>query len=182
MQLSIALQRRAAWPVLFVAALALGLTACPAPDQGGGTATERATGSETKVASDEAGLIAAHKEFIRAYENGDAERIAALLDPTRRLHIFHPFLENRFDGIEAAREGLARMTARLGESSWTEVHPSVMTEGNIGWVTAQVLIKSPNLPEPFVGRGTEIWIKYDDGWRLIHGHWSMNAELVSLGR
>lgn len=179
MQLSIALQRRAAWPVMFVAALALGLTACPAPDQGGAASTNK---TEPQAASDEAGLIAAHKELIQAYEKADPEQIAALLDPTRRLHIFHPFLENRFDGIEHAKEGLGRMMARLGETSWTEVHPSVMTEGNLGWITSQVLIKSANLDEPFVGRGTEIWIKYDDGWRLIHGHWSINGELASLGR
>ena len=153
MRLSIALRRRAAWALFFVAALVLGLTACPTPDRRGASANEdAAAGNEPLPASDEAGLIAAHKELIRAYENGDSEQFAALLDPTRRLHIFHPFVENRFDGIEDAREGLGRMMARLGEATWTEVHPSVMTEGNIGLVTAQVLIKSPNLPEPFVGR------------------------------
>lgn len=182
MQLLTAVQRRAAWSVLLVAALSLGLTACPAPEsEQAAPAGDSGAAAEPDSAMDEAGLIAAHKEFVRAYEKGDADAVAALLDPTRRLHIFHPFVENRFDGIDDAKEGLARMMTRLGEASWTEVHPRVMVDCDLGWITYEVLIKASKLDEPFVGRGTEIWYHYQDGWRLTHGHWSMNGELTSFG-
>ena len=92
--------------------------------------------------------------------------------------IFHPFLEDRFDGIEEAKAGLAKMTERLSDVSWTEVHPVVLLDGDVGWVTSQVLIKAGSMDQPFVGRGTEVWLRYEDGWRLVHGHWSVNGELA----
>ena len=36
----------------------------------------------------------------------------------------------------------------------------------------------PGQYQLFVGRGTEVWLHYEDGWRLVHGHWSMNGELA----
>ena len=92
--------------------------------------------------------------------------------------IFHPFLENRFNGIGEVDQGLSRMFGELGSVSWLEAHGKIVMEGNVGWFTSHVLIKSPALPNPFVGRGTEIWVHGPGGWRLKHAHWSENAELV----
>ena len=165
---------RTCWTIALTALLAFGGCAAPSTTD---EATPAATDEPVAIA-DESALIAAHKELIQAFENGEAETIGRLLDPTRKLLIFHPFLENRFDGIEDATAGLSRMTARMTNVDWTEVHPAVLLDGDVGWITSQVLIKADSMEQPFVGRGTEIWLHYEDGWRLVHGHWSVNGELA----
>jgi ketosteroid isomerase-like protein len=128
--------------------------------------------------SDEGAVIAAHRELIRAFQEGDTDAALELLVPNDSLLIFHPFLENRFGGYEETREGLTRMMGRVKELEWTEVHQSLDMEGNVAWFTSQILVKAPGLEPPFVGRGTEIWIRHHGNWRLSHGHWSEHARLA----
>ena len=139
---------------------------------------DEATSVEEQDGLDEMGLIAAHKALIAAMEAGDVAALTALLDPSPDLLIFHPFLENRFNGIGEVDNGLSRMFEELGPVNWTEAHGKISMEGNVAWVTSHVLIKCPSMPNPFVGRGTEIWAHGPGGWRLRHAHWSENAELV----
>jgi len=159
-----------------VVGLCLAAFSCAGPDGSG--VQEEAVQVADAEGPDEMGLIAAHKAFIAAMESGDVAGLTALLDPSPSLIIFHPFLENRFNGIGEVDQGLSRMFVELGSVSWTEAHGKIDMEGNVGWLTAHVLIKSPALPTPFVGRGTEIWVHGPGGWRLKHAHWSENAELV----
>jgi ketosteroid isomerase-like protein len=62
------------------------------------------------------------------------------------------------------------------EMSWTEVHPALQVRGDVAWLTYNVLAESPDLEHPFIGRGTEIWVRHNDEWRLAHGHWSAQPE------
>ena len=152
--------------------VACGETSPPAGDAGGEPAGPTADAGEGEEA-----VIAAHRAFVRAFEARDAQAVAALLDPRPGLLIFHPLVENRFDGTDEAREGLARMFARLSSLEWTEVHQQLEVEGSVAWLTSQVLLQSPDLASPFAGRGTEIWVRLDGQWRLTHGHWSEHAGL-----
>lgn len=154
--------------------LCLGMIACAT----GETPVEEATQPGEAAAPDEMGLIAAHKSLIQAMEAGDVAALTALLDPSPDLLIFHPFMENRFNGIGEVDQGLSKMFEELGTLNWTEAHGKIDLHGNVGWITSHVLIRSAALPNPFVGRGTEIWVHGPGGWRLNHAHWSENAELV----
>jgi ketosteroid isomerase-like protein len=148
--------------------MGLGIVACQAPPDEG-----EASGADAVESTvDETAIIEAHKALIRSYETADYQAFVALLAPGPELLIFHPYLENRFDGLEQAEQRLGVMFERLGEATWTEVHPAILVEGDIGWVTSHVLLNSPNMDRPFVGRGTEIWRRYEEGWRLVHAHWS----------
>ena len=159
--------------------LALGL-ALGAPGCGERADPQAEAPRQAPVASaeEEQSLIDAHLALIAAFQNLDADAFVALLEPTQPLLIFHPLLENRFDGRDEAREGVARMFSRMDDVSWTDVHPTVMIRGELAWVTSQILVTSSHMSDPFVGRGTEIWIRGDDGWKLIHGHWSEHAKLA----
>jgi ketosteroid isomerase-like protein len=159
---------------LLVLALCLVAFACGGAESPGDAAASTAEPEDP----DDMGLISAHKALISAMEAGDVVALTALLDPSHDLLVFHPFIENRFNGIGEVDQGLSQMFGELGTVSWTEAHGKIGMEGNVGWVTSHVLIKSPALPNPFVGRGTEIWVHGPGGWRLKHGHWSENAELA----
>jgi ketosteroid isomerase-like protein len=167
-----------ALPVLCIG---LVVAACSGGGEGA-SGTTAAGGSEAAGAADEMGVIAAHKQLIDAMEAGDVAAMTALMDPSTNLLIFHPFIENRFEGIGEVDAGLGKMFGELGPVSWTEAHASIGIEGDVAWLTAHVLIKSPALPSPFVGRGTEIWVHRPGGWRLTHAHWSENAELAGAIR
>ena len=167
------------WPIaVVICALVVTCLSCQAPSE---PALDRsAEPSEVSMVarSDEGAVISAHRALIRAFQEGDAEAALGLLEPKESLLIFHPYLENRFDGYEEVREGLTRMMRRLSDLEWTEVHQALDIEGNVAWVTYQILVKAPGLETAFVGRGTEIWVRRHGQWRLAHGHWSEHARLA----
>lgn len=164
--------------ILSTLVLAVALVGCPGGDRGPDEAATKADSDLPADGEDEMGVIAAHQALIAAMEAGDVAAVTALMDPTANLLVFHPFVENRFDGIGEVDEGLDVMFGHLGPVSWTEAHSSLDMEGNVAWMTSHVLIKTPEMPGPFVGRGTEIWVLRPGGWRLTHAHWSENAEVA----
>ena len=121
-------------------------------------------------------LVVAHRGLVEAFERGDVEAICDLLYPSQELLVFHPLLRGRFNSVERIRAALPAMFDAMGPATWTDVHPMVVAEGEVAWVTSDVLIEAGRLAEPFVGRGTEIWVHEDGRWRLIHGHWSTVPE------
>ena len=150
--------------------LALATVACQGP-----TPTVNDTGdpgpARSEPAAEEA-VIEAHEALVRAYETGDTDAFLSLLWPSADLMIFHPLVEDRFDGIEEARSEVGRMFGRLGGASWIEVHPALFVEGDVAWFTSHVLVEAPGVDHKFVGRGTEVWVRRDGIWLLAHGHWS----------
>ncbi len=131
-----------------------------------------AAAAERDVAADEQAVLEAHRKLIEAYQEGSIDGFSWLLTSSPDLVIFHPLERARFIGKEAAREGLLEMFGHLREAEWTEAHTALTLQGDVAWLTSEVLIESPSLRAPFLGRGTEIWVREDGGWRLVHGHWS----------
>jgi ketosteroid isomerase-like protein len=168
-------------PFLLAAAVCAVLIGCATGGSEEGAAASAGEGAALGE-SDEMGLISAHKALIKAMEASDVAAVTALVDPSADLIVFHPFLENRFDGIGEVDEGLGRMFEQLGGLTWTESHAAIGLEGNAGWVTSHVMIKSGAFERSFVGRGTEIWVNGPGGWRLKHAHWSQNASLSGTVR
>ncbi len=160
--------------ILILAASAALIAACaPAPSSPASqTPPPQAAPAASQATSGEPALIEAHQALHQALGSQNVEGVVALLDSSPKLLIFHPLLEDRFDSIDAVRSKLPEMFKHLGKASWTEVHPEAVQIGNVGWITSNLLIESPALPSPFIGRGTEIWVKEANGWRLIHAHWS----------
>ena len=165
-----------------ICALVVTCLSCQAPSEPDASGSAEPPEISMVARSDEGAVISAHRTLIRAFQEGDVETAMGLLEPEDGLLIFHPFLENRFDGYEEVREGLTRMMRRVTGLEWTEVHQTLDIEGNVAWLTAQILIKAPGLEPPFVGRGTEIWVRRHEQWRLAHGHWSEHARLASNRR
>jgi ketosteroid isomerase-like protein len=165
-------------PIVVVCTLVLACLSCQAPPEPELSRSGEPSEVSMVARSDEGAVIAAHREWIRAFQDGDVDAALALLVPNDRLLIFHPYLENRFGGHEETREGLTRMMGRLKDLEWTEVHQTLDMQGNVAWFTSQILIKASGLEPPFVGRGTEIWIRHKGDWRLSHGHWSEHARLA----
>ena len=132
--------------------------------------------------ADRQAVVEAHETLLAAYEHGDIEAFIAGLDPTAELLIFHPRIRARFDGVDKVREEMGGMFARLAGAAWSDHHAVVQVKGDVAWITAHTLIESPNLDPPFTGRGTEIYVRRPEGWKLTHGHWSALPEDRSMPR
>jgi ketosteroid isomerase-like protein len=158
--------------VLVLPVLAAG---CPSGGGPGGPVNEDPPVASTTAADE---VLAAHQSLIDAFEAADLDTAVALLEPSEGLVVFHPFLENRFEGRDECRLGLQRMMARLPDLQWSEVDRRIEIRNDVAWLTAQVLVKVPVLERPFVGRGTEVWVRRQGRWLLAHGHWSEHARLA----
>lgn len=157
--------RGRAWPLVAVW-VALTVACAPAPEP---PATATAT---RDVAADEQAVLEAHRKLIESYQEGSIDGFSWLLSSDPDLVIFHPRTHSRFNGKDEVRQGLLEMFGKLQDAEWTEAHTALSIEGDVAWLTSDVLVESPSLSEPFLGRGTEIWVREDGGWRLVHGHWS----------
>jgi ketosteroid isomerase-like protein len=146
--------------------LALGSTGC-SPTGSDAAAPEAVVDAELEQA-----VITAHQSLMRAYEEQSIDQFVLLLSRSPRLVIFHPRSTHRFDGLDQVRANLGLMFERLDQATWTEAHPQVVVHGETAWVTAHVLVESPSIDTPLMGRSTEIWILEEGAWKLIHGHWS----------
>ena len=138
--------------------------------------------SVVDTTADRQAVVEAHEALLSAYERGDIEAFVAGLDPTAELLIFHPRIRARFDGVDKVREEMGGMFARLAGAAWSDHHAIVQVKGDVAWITAQTLIESPNLDPPFTGRGTEIYVRRPEGWKLTHGHWSALPDDWSMPR
>ena len=62
------------------------------------------------------------------------------------------------------------------------VDPHIEVSGDIAWVTswfrAQADVQGTPLPE--LSRATEIWKRTDDGWKMVHGHWSFGGPVAGV--
>lgn len=157
------------FPACALVACGLVVLACgsPAPVE-----IEPVTDPEADVGA----VLAAHDAMVSAFGRSDADAFAAMLDGSSGFLLFHPMTESRYDLEELRSGSFEDMFAMLRDSHWTDVHLAVDVSGDAAWITSHVLIESPQLPMPFVGRGTEIWVRSESGWRLRHGHWSENPE------
>lgn len=165
-------------PIVVICTLVMACLSCQAPGESEANRSGEPSEVSMVARSDEGAVIAAHRDLIRAFQEGDADAVLELLVPNERLLIFHPFLENRFGGYDETRAGLTRMFERVKDVEWTEVHQTLDMEGNVAWFTSQILVKASGIEPPFVGRGTEIWIRHHGDWRLSHAHWSEHARLA----
>ena len=165
---------------LMAACIGLSVMACGGPVEQAPAEPEPTV--EDVAAAKMDAVIRAHTALTAAYQAADAEAFKALLDSSPELTVFHPVIQNRFGSPEELMGQLAVMFERLGEIEWTDAHPVIVVEGDVAWVTSNVLIESPALDRAFVGRGTEIWVLRGGEWRLIHGHWSENPEIRPASR
>jgi hypothetical protein len=115
----------------------------------------------------------AHTKLLQAYASVNVDDLTALLEPSKRLLIFHPRGDLSFDSLPSVRWGIERMMSKVGPSTWlNESHSKINVVGDVAWHTYYMTMEWDGLAEPIRTRGTEIWVRHAAGWRLVHAHWS----------
>jgi ketosteroid isomerase-like protein len=97
----------------------------------------------------------------------------------RDVMYFDPFLPQRIDGLPALRQYYSELRGKISVDSYEIVDPEVQMHGEVAILTFR-----------FVSRGggdemrwntTEVYLRYGDGWRIVHTHWSFTQpELAGL--
>ena len=148
-----------------VIACLLATTSCAPPDSG-------PRGGAIDPSADRAAVLAAHQKLFAAMETGDSRGFVELLDDDPAFAIFHPRLRSEFDAEDLSDGSLEGMICRLAGAQWSEVDVEVAVAGDVAWIRSHLLIESPSMTSAFLGRGTEVWVRQGERWRLRHGHWS----------
>lgn len=122
--------------------------------------------------AERAAVLEAHDRLFQAIETGDSGGFVTWLDDDPSFAIFHPRGRSAFGPDDLANGSLEGMICRLAGAQWSEVDVEVTVSGEVAWVRSHLLIESPAMAGPFLGRGTEVWVRREGRWRLRHGHWS----------
>jgi ketosteroid isomerase-like protein len=122
-------------------------------------------------------IINMERAALDRWGRGDPEGFLEICAP--EVVYFDPFLPQRLDGLNTLRKYYAELRGKIHIDSYEIVDPIVQVDGDVAILTFC-----------FVSRGggdemrwntTEVYRRGDDGWRIIHTHWSFTQpELASL--
>ncbi len=148
---------------------------------GGLVASARGAASDDALEADRQAVRAAHERLMKAYSTMKVEHVTRLLDDSEDLRLFHPRGTLDFESISVVEWGLEQMWSRVGAAEWLDESANqVVVNGDVAWHTYAMRVQWKKGAD-IKARGTEIWIRRDDGWRLTHAHWSENDEPAGPG-
>ena len=113
-------------------------------------------------------LLALERKAMDGWLRGDPDPQLAILDPD--VTYIHDVVGKRLDGLSAVKEFYAPYRGAPLFDSYEILGPKVQTIGDVAVLTYQL--------EQRVGaatrywNGTQVYVKRQDGWRIIHSHWS----------
>jgi len=116
-------------------------------------------------------LAQAHSDLDR-WSQGDAEGYGqSAADDVTYFH--NTPAHARVDGINAFRDYLSALHGQIPPHKYEIVDPKVQLYGDVGIFTLQYHAFSPDGEPLAQGRGTSVYRGTDDGWEMVHTHWSV---------
>jgi ketosteroid isomerase-like protein len=122
-------------------------------------------------------IIKMERVALDRWGRGDPDGFLEISAP--EVVYFDPFLPQRIDGLSTLRKYYAELRGKIHIDSYEIVDPHVQVHGDVAILTFG-----------FVSRGggdemrwntTEVYRRGEDGWRIIHTHWSFTQpELAGL--
>ena len=120
-------------------------------------------------------IINMERAALDRWGRGDPDGFLEISAPD--VAYFDPFLPERIDGLSALRKYYAELRGQIFIDSYEIVDPEVKVQGDIAILTYC-----------FVSRGggdemrwntTEVYRLGDDGWRIVHTHWSFTQPVLA---
>jgi ketosteroid isomerase-like protein len=120
-------------------------------------------------------IINMERAALDRWGRGDPDGFLEISAPD--VAYFDPFLPGRIDGLSALRKYYAELRGQIFIDSYEIVDPEVKVQGDIAILTYC-----------FVSRGggdemrwntTEVYRLGDDGWRIVHTHWSFTQPVLA---
>jgi len=125
------------------------------------------------LAAEEESIKAVMVAMWDAIEKGDADRYATYVHPD-----FTQFLEKDSVlgvGKEREVEAIRKYTSVAANVHTEMIDPHVTIKNNVGWITYYWQDSGTKNDIPFTshGKSTRIFVKENDRWLCIHGHYTL---------
>jgi ketosteroid isomerase-like protein len=92
---------------------------------------------------------------------------------------FDPFIPQRIDGLDALRQYYAELRGTISVDSYEIIAPEVHVRGDVALLTFRLVSRGGG--DEMRWNTTEVYRRGDDGWRIVHSHWSFTQpELAGL--
>jgi len=113
-------------------------------------------------------ILAMERAAFDRLGKGDPDGFLEISDPD--VVYFDPFQPRRIDGLENLRRYYSEMRGKIQIDSYGIVDPKIQMHGEIAVLTFR--FDSRGSEWEMHWNTTEIYRRTDQGWRIIHSHWS----------
>jgi len=100
---------------------------------------------------------------------GDPDGFLEICDPD--VTYFDPFQQKRLDGLEALKNLYDSLRGKVRIDRYEFVNPKVQLDGDMAVLTFN--FDSWTGSDRYYWHTTEVYRRTNQGWRIIHTHWSI---------
>lgn len=113
-------------------------------------------------------ILALERRALDRWGKGDPDGFLEINDPD--VVYFDPFQPARIDGLPALRQLYNEWRGKIRIDSYEIVDPKVQVHGDVAILTFRFV--SQGSESKMHWNTTEIYRRREEGWRIIHSHWS----------
>ena len=122
-------------------------------------------------------ILAMEQAALDRWGRGDPDGFLEISAPD--VVYFDPFLPQRIDGLDALRQYYSELRGKIFIDSYEIVASEVQVRGEIALLTYCLVSRGGG--DEMRWNTTEVYRRGDDGWRIVHSHWSFTQpELANL--
>jgi ketosteroid isomerase-like protein len=121
-------------------------------------------------------ILALERAALDRWGKGDPGGFLEISDPT--VVYFDPFQPRRVDGLEALSAIYADLRGKISIDQAEIIDPSVQVHGEVATLTFR--FNSQGSEREMHWNTTEVYRRTQDGWRIIHSHWSFTQPQLAL--
>ena len=114
-------------------------------------------------------IVAMERAALERWGQGDPSGFLEICAPD--VVYFDPYLEMRLDGREALSEYYEKLRGQVSIERFELLNPLVQFVGE-GAVLSFNYVSYGKSEDAHRWNCTEVYRKLDDGWKIIHTHWS----------
>ena len=113
-------------------------------------------------------ILALERRAMDGWLTGNPDPQLSISDP--QITYFHAVVEKRIEGLPALKELYERYRGIPLFDSYEILNPKVQVAGDVAVLTYQLAQRNGAVTTYW--NGTQVYRKKEEGWRVIHTHWS----------
>ena len=113
-------------------------------------------------------ILALERRAMDGWLTGNPDPQLSISDP--QITYFHAVVEKRIEGLPALKELFDRYRGIPLFDSYEILNPKVQVAGDVAVLTYQLAQRNGAVTTYW--NGTQVYRKKEEGWRVIHTHWS----------
>jgi ketosteroid isomerase-like protein len=120
-------------------------------------------------------ILAMERAALDRWGRGDPDGFLEISAPD--VVYFDPFLPQRIDGLDALRQYYSELRGKIFIDNYEIVASEVQAHGEIALLTYCLVSRGGG--DEMRWNTTEVYRRGDDGWRIVHSHWSFTQPEVA---